>query len=120
MAALDPVMAKLALDLINQFGGQATYRRVQRAYDAGVGNVVESLQDISCRISPPSPYVDDRIDGTSIQRGDAECLVARMALTVTPVQEDRLLFKGVTWTIVEVDPIYSGDEIAAFTLQLRK
>lgn len=121
MATLDALFRDLAKTLIADFGTTATLRSTTATYSAATGKNSETTSDVSVEISPPAPVSANRINDTTVLVGDMECLVAAKGLTGVPtLNRDTLIFGGFTWDIVGVDPIYSGDDIAAYTLRLRR
>jgi hypothetical protein len=65
----------------------------------------------------PLPAVIEALDkvGASHHEFYAETEAGLFVL----VNCDRLMFAADTWQIVAVDPIYSGDSVVAYRLQLR-
>lgn len=121
MAELDELFGDLAEDLIDQFGGTATLQSVTININAPAGTSTETIVAETVKISPPQNVEIDAIDGTLVQAGDMQTVLARQGLSNVPVaNKDRLVFAGETWKIVGVDPIYSGDQVAAYTLNLRR
>lgn len=70
--------------------------------------------------SPPMAYAKKYIDGQSVHEGDMMTMVAASGLTFDPATGMQVLFDGTKWNIVRVSPIYSGDLIAVYELQLRQ
>ncbi len=120
-------MRALALDLIDRFGKEITYTKeeVGATYDPATGkNSGGSTSSFTIKVSPPDPYDISLVDGEIIRAGDARCLVAARAaedLGLIPDSiTDKLDFGGAIWTVVGVKHIWSGDQVAAFELQVRK
>lgn len=119
--ALDTRMRATASRLINKFGATMTLRRQAGVYDPATGKNTETATDYAIVGSPPSPVDLRRVDGEMIKQGDAETILAASDLTVAPDQTtDHIVFAGETWSVVAVEPIYSGEQVAAYQLRLRK
>lgn len=115
----DQIFVPLAEKLIDgTFGFDATHRRVTRTYDPTTGKNTESNADTTIKITPPSPYEQRRIDGTVIQIGDQRVMISS-ASGIVPVTGDKMIIAGSTWQIVGISPIVSGEQTAAYELQLR-
>lgn len=71
-------------------------------------------------MTPPSAYAQRYIDGDLIREHDFKSLVAGSGLAITPLKGDVLVFGTERFTLVKVDPIYSGEQIAAYKMQLRQ
>lgn len=121
MATLfDNIFRPLAKKLINStFGTSATLRQYTDVYSVATGKNVRTETDTVIKISPPAPVKESRISGV-VQAGDARCMIAASPISVSPGTEDALVWDSATWQIVQVNPIWSGDQKAAFELILRK
>lgn len=117
---LDTIFRDLAPKLIGDFGSSATWKSTSEAYSAATGKTTVTETDYSIVISPPEPYNNRMIDGEVIQVGDAQCLLQGKGLAFTPAIADVVLHKTVRWKVVGLNPIYSGELIAAYEVQLRK
>lgn len=120
MATLDALFPGLAARLIDRFGAVASLETVTKVDDLVSGNVTETAVTAKIKITPPEPFTIGLIDGTLVEAGDMTTLVAGQDMATAPTaNRDRLVFAADTWQIVAVDPIYSGDLVAAYRLQLR-
>jgi hypothetical protein len=72
--------------------------------------------------SPPVPFTAREIAGTSIQAGDLQTIVAAKDLTFIPdVALNPVLTRGsVEYRVVGIETLPSGDQDAAYILQLRR
>jgi len=119
--ALDTRMRATASRLINQFGATMVLRRQAGVYYPATGKNTETAADYDVVGSPPYPVDLRRVDGEMVRQGDAETILAASDLTFTPDQTtDHIVFGGEAWSIVAVQPIYSGEQVAAYELRLRK
>lgn len=118
--AFDNIFVPLAEKLVdNTFGFDATHRRVTRTYDATEGKNVESNADTPVKVTPPAPYEQRRIDGTVIQIGDQRIIISS-ASGIVPQSADLFIIGGQTWQVVTIFPIVSGEQTAAYEVQLRQ
>ena len=123
MAQLDVKMAAVALDLITRFGKTVTYTQEDNSsYDPAVGEVTaSSIVNFTVKVSPPDPYDVKLIDGDIIRVGDTSSFLASSGLAFTPREVgDKIDFDGEKWRVVGVTKLWSGDNVAAYQVQLRR
>ena len=121
MATLDALFPGLTARLIDRFGATATLETVTKTDDLQTGKVTEMVTAASVKITPPEPFTIGLIDGTLVEAGDMTTLIAALDLGAAPAaNRDRLAFDSLTWQIVAVAPIYSGDAASAYRIQLRR
>lgn len=121
MTTLDKILPGLAERLIDKFGAGASLEIVTKTDDLASGKVSESVVATPVNITPTEPFAIGQIDGTLVQAGDLITLAAAQGLSTAPVaNRDRLVFASETWQVVAVDPVYSGDSVAAYRLHLRR
>jgi hypothetical protein len=58
--------------------------------------------------------------GDTIRVEDIPVLIAAKGLTSVPTTADRLVIDTKVYEIVSIEPIYSGEEVAAYRLQARR
>jgi hypothetical protein len=113
----------VAKTLLNTFGGsgvlttpgEETYNPITGEETAGAS----SSWDVD--VSAPQNYSADEIDGSAIQRGDCHVQIPACDVSEEPVAGKSTLTIGSTvWTVVSVNPVYSGAEVAVYELQLRR
>jgi len=120
MTKFDDIFVPLATQLIDDtFGFDATHRRVTRTYVVETGKNTSSNADTTVKITPPSPYDQRRIDGTLIKDGDQQIQMSSNS-GVVPQLADLFVISGATWQVVRVSPIVSGEQTAAYAIQLRQ
>ena len=121
--ALDDILVPTAYRLINKYGQNAVFHETE--VDASDYNPATGITTIPAasthteKVSPPSPYNQTLIDGDLIKVGDMKIYLAAQSLGFTPVRNMKVVAAGKTWRIVAANPLYSGEEIAAYELQLR-
>lgn len=96
-----------------QSGG--VYNPITRAYDTP-GTPVS--YDIAA--SPPEPYSLKEIDGTTVIQGDLKSLIPAAQTTEKPPVGATVVYDSATWSIEDSQPIKSGNETAAYEIQLRR
>lgn len=116
----DNIFRPLAKKLVNDtFGTSATLRTFSESYNVTTGKNTRTATDTTVKISPPAPVAESRIAGV-VEAGDARTVVAASPLgAVRPSTEDALIWDSKTWQIVQVNPIVSGDLVAAYELIFR-
>lgn len=118
--AFDNIFVPLASQLIDAtFGFDATHRRQTRTFDVDTGKNTTSNSDTTVKITPPNPYSQNRIDGTLIQQGDMMIMMSSNA-GIVPQLSDKFVIGGNIWQVVNVKPIVSGEQTAAYDIQLRQ
>jgi len=121
MGALDGPMAAVAATLVRGFGRSATLRRAPASESGYTGAApAGSTTDYPCSVVFEE-FGESQIDGTLIQRGDRKAIVARSTLATEPVPaRDTLIEGGRTWRIVGFTGYSSGEQEAAYSLQVRR
>lgn len=117
---LDSVMVPLANKLIGDFGLTVTYKQVTTSFDVSTGKTTDTEATSSAVVAPPEPYKQNRIDGTTIRNGDIMTAIAQSAIAFTPAINDRVTLNGVDWEVIAVNPVFSGEQVAMYELQLRQ
>lgn len=119
--ALDAKARATAERLINKFGKPITIRRTSSTYNPATGSTTETTADHSGNAAPPSPYEERLIDGSLIQVGDMRVTVPARSLSIVPsTTTDTVVMDGATWQLVRVMPLFSGELVATYELQVRK
>lgn len=119
MTVLDDKLVPKALELINKFGLSATYTTERRTYDPATRKSVLVTVEYTVKVTPPFGY-DERLIVTEIIRADDSfILIAGSGLAFTPAMGDFILIKTVKWRVARSQPLYSGEQVAAYQLQLR-
>lgn len=68
-----------------------------------------------------SAYRAGLVDGTRILAGDMEVLLPASGLVISPdPKTDTVTFGGKAWKVVKADATYAGDDVALWTLQVRR
>jgi len=124
MTDLDTRLIPVVYDLIDKFGISATfYVELDEPddYDPTTGHTTEdSDSGVAWDVTPPEDYADIFIDGDLIQYGDTRIYFSTQDLAFTPENGMKVVIGTVTWKAVATDPIYSGESICAWAVQLRE
>lgn len=121
MTDLDDKLVPKALELINKFGADIVYTRksTEGTYDPTTGETTGSATaSPTVKMTPPFPLEDEyRGESTGEEGNLRESYLAASGLGFVPQKNDSFVWKdGKTYTVVEVLPLYSGEQVAAFGL----
>ena len=121
--ALDDRLVPAAYRLVNTYGQDAVFHETEvdaTDYNPATGiTTIPAATTHTEKVSPPSLYNQTLIDGDLIKIGDMKIYLAAQSLGFTPVRSMKVVVAGKTWRIVAANPLHSGEEIAAYELQLR-
>lgn len=118
--ALDARMRSLAERLVDKFGKPVTLRRTSSTYNPVTGTTSETTANHAVN-AVVELYEDRLIDGSLVQVGDMRVTVPAASLSVEPsTTTDTLILDGDTWQLVRVLPVWSGEQVATYQLQVRK
>ena len=120
--ALDAEIVPVASELIALYGQDTVFVvPASKSYDPATGLTTEtSPTNHTEKVTPPAPYDKRWTDSDLIQQDDVRIYLAVSGLTFTPVKDMKVtLLTTEVFKIVKVSPIYSGDDIAVYDLQLR-
>lgn len=123
--ALDSIFAGsggLVKNLLNTYGTTALVEyNTDATYDPTTmtdGAPVATSYTVTC--SPPSPWEQMENDDNTVVQGDIKLIIPESDTTEIPPVGCKVTLQSLEWRAVRVDPIMSGDEIAAYRLQLRR
>lgn len=121
MTELDLEIPGLATELINEYGKNIAYTRIDSGdYDpatssAGAGNGEPvNIKGIL------EPYKGQMFEGELVETDDLKLTCAGEAFALVPTSGDKVEFDGKTYNIVNVKPTYSGELVALYELQIRR
>lgn len=118
MSFIDGIARSQAASAINTYGKTATLNKLSTGtYNPATGSVTGSLTAYAVKVLIEA-YKANLIDGTIIQASDYKATLAALN-NQAPDQDDTLTVDGVTGRIVSVGPIYAGEQIAVYVLQVR-
>ena len=88
---------------------------------ASTGKVTEgSVVSHTVKTTPPSPYGRALRDGDVVQERDVSVLLPTKNLGFTPDLGMGVTFDGEQFDVVGLNPLYSGDSVCAYEVQLRQ
>lgn len=116
----DDKFLAVAVNIIEKFGVAATLKiKGVQTYDPITGVASGSSADNIITSSPPISFDKDTIDGALVQANDFKVYVYRG--TITDVNAvDEISINGVDASVINVSPIYSGEEVAVWSLHCRR
>lgn len=118
---LDTEILPEVLDVINTYGKTVTVTQVAvPSYNADTGVGTPDSTPYSAKASPPDRYDNALIDNDNIQVGDTYIIFAGQGLTFVPRAGMAVTIDSVIWRCITVTPFYSGEQIAAWEVHLRK
>jgi hypothetical protein len=119
--ALDTTLVPKVQSIINDYGKTITVEVPGLSeYDADSGSVIESgVVTYSVKGTPPENFTSRWIDGDLVKDGDTQVSIAASGLSFTPVNGQTVTIDTDHWKVVRVQTVYTGDDIALYTLQLR-
>lgn len=117
---LDTRIRPKVASIISDLGKPVVFRIPAAAsYDPTTGESVEvSPVEYTVKATPPNPVVIDSRDGSTVLRQTKGIILAAQGLAFTPAVGQSVLIDGVEAAVVSVSPIYSGELIAAFQVEL--
>ncbi len=119
MTVLDDELVPVAKQMLDDFGRDVVYVVDAGVFDPATSTVTDSKTDEAVKIVPPFPYERRFEDGDTIVEGDMLSYMAAQNSPVTPILGATIKDGSQHWKIVNVDPIYSGNSLALWKLQLR-
>lgn len=120
MTQLDTRARGQALRMIDRYGKLITFtRRMPGTYNPSTSTVtpVDTVQTVKAYLSSPSKQqLDKGVLATSMV-----ALLAAQALTVgDPTPADRFTVDGKVYTVGWTDKLWSGEQVALWTIELKK
>jgi hypothetical protein len=123
LSALDDKMVPTAFRLLEKYGKAAVLTLNVDTYDPTTGittSVAGDPPSLAIKVTPPAPLKEGFRPSSTLLESDTNVFVSAQACDdVVPVVGMPLILAGVTYKLCAVDPIYSGTEIAVYSLWLR-
>ena len=116
---LDARHKNVAAVLARRYGKAVTLRQVSETFNPATGQTTTTTTDFPAQAMPPKDFSTAPLADTLIEAGDTVVDVPALGLGVVPTTQDKAVFDGTTWTIVQVGKVYGGEDVAVFRLQLR-
>jgi len=120
--ALDTTLVPKVKSIIDTYGKTISFVVPGlNEYDADSGSVIESgVVTHSVKSTPPENYSSRWVAGEIIKEGDTQVSIAASGLLFTPVNGLVVTIDGENWKAIRVQSMYTGDDIALYSLQLRR
>lgn len=117
--ALNTQMTQVAKDLIAQFGSTVTLKKPSSStYDIDSGTTIVIAGTETIIKANIESYTSEEIKGL-IQVGDIKIMISSENIEIN-IGQDKILFGGIEYNIINNEPIYLQDTIIVFQLQVRK
>lgn len=119
---LDIKLGPKVLSIIDRFGKYVVIGQTpNETYDPDTGSVTAGvLVEYRQKVSPPDDYNNKLVDGDLIKLGDSMVLLPAKDLAFVPKIGDSVTFDSLIWKMITVKPIYSGELVVVYELQLRR
>lgn len=120
MTALDTKIIPKVFNLVAKYGKVVTFNsRSGYTYDETEGTATSTITSYSKKVTPPDKYDVRYVDGDLIRVGDSRIFLPAQGLEFTPARGESVIVDSESWTIIKANPIYSGDLVCLWELQLR-
>lgn len=122
MTVLDDKFVPKALAMVAEFGKTVTFTvKSLTPYNPLTGGVGEGIPIThSVKVSPPDQYDKRLVDGDIVKQADLKVLLPPTTLFTPAVDSTFVDIDGSEFRVIGVKPVYSGELIAIFELQLRQ
>jgi len=106
--------------ILTDLGLSATYNSIAKVGDPTTGDVTETVgAAVSTTVTPPAPYLTEGMQASdTIRINDIRTFLQYTAVN-SPGVGDRVTLNSIDYNIISVSPVYAGDDIVLFELQLR-
>lgn len=118
--ALDTELRAAAIDLLAEYGKAVTWVSVTETYSEDTGSTTATRASYSVVASPPEPYSSRLVDGSTILATDFRVTIAARDLTFEPSIGDELIVDAITFRVLNVTRVYSGNLVATWEAQCRR
>lgn len=121
MTVLDTKLLPVVFNIIEKYGKTVSFGvQTGGVYDEGTRTYSGgTTTPTSKKVSPPDRFADELINGDTIQAKDLYVILPAQGLTFTPQVGWTVTVDSVVYMTIRVDPIYSGELVAAYQIQLR-
>ena len=122
MTVLDDRLIPRILAIVQRLGKLVVFTvAATESYNPDTGEATRATAaSYSLKVTPPEVYEEGLIDGENIRRGDMRVWLPASGLAFTPSPTVTVTIDGATWAVVDVAPVYTGEQVALYGLQLRK
>ena len=126
---LDTDLVPLVTELLPEFGKDATFEVVTKAYDETTGRATPTgATSVVRKVTPPGPVSrrfggdDSRVQsgGDVAVQSELECYLGAGGLTFTPSPGQKVTLDSDAYIITTVEPVYTGELVAIYRLVMRR
>ena len=117
---LDTAFAEMALEMVEEFGITAAFTAKASAHSTATMTTTPGADLGDVKVSPFFDYESKYIDGDLIRATDQHFIVPGSGLAFVPEQGQRIAYLGVTYQAVRVRQFWSGEQVAAYDVQVRR
>lgn len=111
-------MAGVSTRLLTKYGSTVSLIRAgAKVWDSDLGEYVFGPDTTMPLAAVPVPVAVGLINGTTIQAGD---MVVKADGVIEPKMEDKVVFVGVQWSVVNIERKLVNDDTIAWFIQVRK
>lgn len=119
MTQLDDELRQATIDLVAELGKDIEFRVAVEAYDVTTGATTAlSVSWVTRKCTPPSQYQISRDGSPDKLLETLGTLLPAQGLTFLPKVDQVVRFDNAERRVVKVAPIYSGDLVCAYVLEL--
>ena len=122
MTTLDTTLLVKVAEIADTYGKSVAFQDVgSSVYDPATGKTTESSITVyTVKVTPPAPYDRKLIDGDMIQTRDVGIILPAQSLAFTPVLGMQVTIDSEVLDVVALSPLYSGNDVCAYDIQLRQ
>lgn len=123
MGILDAPLRNVASTLATKFGQEVTITfRTTGSYNATTGTAAktDATQTVRAIVEPYKARFQAGETEGGARANDLQLTIAAQGLTREPNVGDKVSVGGQEHEVVEVDPTYSGDQVAIYTVHVRR
>lgn len=122
MTVFDTKMRALAVKLINKFGLDITWTSEVIVFNPLTQEGVRTPIAVTIKASPPLSFSEFMVDGNVVQKDDFKMFIAATTsedLSFTPEIGGEVEFDSKKFEVLDVNPLYSGEKVAAYEVHCR-
>lgn len=120
---LDAPLRSVSQKVIDKFGQSVTLRIVTAgSYDPSTRTAsnTDADQTVNGIITKPSLGASQFSEAGAVRLGDRQVTIPAKNLTTVPDTSSLVVIDSKEYEVVEVNPVYSGDEVAIYELLVRR
>lgn len=120
--SLDKTLVPAAFNIIEKLGTNMTFTIVtdEGTFDPATNSISGVVEQTFVRkASPPSKFSQKFLNGKTIKENDLKTVVAAQDIPLAPQLNMKVVHAGITYKGLVINPLFSGDDIAAWIVRLR-